>query len=351
MTRDKVVEDYLKDLITKFDSYSFKEEENGDLGKFITQKLLRKKFRKQKVHENTASDISKKVFSSLEKNIPFHFVIPFGGYKHFWNPSHPEPDWAEIFTLKFFTDWVSPILSVHKPGAIIEFISEDLILTTMNNYPEKSLNKYSEIFSHLIATFQKYSPENLEYRFFRMKDKYDQKKIIEEVEKLLPERWKNWEKYSDQEKGAELKRSRRSVFWKGDMDLTKLTNREKEKKIIESRLIQLAFYDVEARPEFLGDYFMRENHVPICFSFGLSPDNIDNWIRLGSTYASTVDYWVGRGILEESKGGFVNRIVSKKQYKKIKDKLKKVDLSDDVSPFNNYKLIEIIKDQDWIQIS
>ena len=348
---ERRVKAYLKDLFRKFEPYRISQTDESaskrDLAQFLTHKLLAKRFRKQKVHETTYQDIANKVKGSLEQNIPFHFVIPFGGYKHFWNPSHPEPDWAEVFTLRFLYDWVAPILALHRPGAVIEFISEDMILTRMNNYPPGSLDQYSKAFALLLNTFKKSAPKNLDLRFFRLGEKFDKVEIIKQVEDLLPERWKNWEKYSEQEKQMELKRSVRSVFWNGEKDLTKLSDEEKQRKIIESRLIELAYYDIEAKPEFLGDYYMEQNHIPICFSFGLSPDNSTHWITLGSTYASTVDYWIGRGILEEREDGFINRVVSREQYEKIKDNLKIFETGFGKLPSKNYKTIEVVSQSDW----
>lgn len=343
--------DYLESLFTKYEPYSLSDKEKAIVAKdkkaFILQKLLRKKYRKQKLHPNTILDITRKVEISVDEQKPIHLVIPFGGYKHFWNSSHPQSDWAELFTLKFLTQWVSPVIAIHNPGVLVEFISEDVILSRMNNYPENSLDQYAKSFSLLLDIYKKYTPENLRIKFFRISDKYDKNKIVNQVEKLLPSSWKKWNTYSDNKKGLELKRSKRSVMWKGKEDLTGLTEKEKEKRVIESRLVELAYYTVEAKPEFLGNYFLEDNHIPICFSYGLSPDNSDHWITLGSTYASTVDFWIGRGILEEKDSNFVNRIVSRRQYEKIKEYLKVFEIDFGLITSKNYKSIEVIQEKDW----
>ncbi len=252
-----------------------------------------------------------------------------------------------MFTLKFLTEWVTPVVAVHKPGVIIEFISEGVVVPRMNNYPDEAIEQYSKNFTALVDIYRRHLPVNIDFRFFCVGDKYDKKKIIEEVEKLLPKSWDKWNSYSETEKEIELKRSRRSVFWKGKEDLTKLSESEKEKRIIESRLIELAYYTVEARPEFLGDYFTRDNHIPICFSYGLSPDNSDHWITLGSTYASAVDYWIGRGIVEERSNVFINRIVSKDQYEKVKEDLQSYKVSFDFLSLDNYQSVDVIPEKNW----
>jgi hypothetical protein len=345
------IQQYLKQSFTHFAEYTLSEDDKKIAGRnidhFILQKLFRKRFRKQKLFPNTVADITKKVALSLKENRPIYFTIPFGGYKHFWSTSHPEPDWAEFFTLKFLSEYVSPILSVYKPGVIVEFISEDLIIPRMNNYPEEKLEKYSEAFILLLQAYNKYLPNNLNFRFFRVSDRCNKEQIIKKVETLLPERWAKWEVYTQEEKDIELKRSKRSILWNGKLDLTRLSEKEKQTKMIESRLIELAYYDVESEPDFLGNYLTADNHIGVCFSFGLSPDNFDHWITLGSTYASIVDFWIGKGILEKNQDTYVHRIVSKEQYGKLNNFIHAIPTNFTLVSIRNYQTIDVIQSTDW----
>jgi hypothetical protein len=334
---------YLNNLFTDFVPYILSQEDkkitNRDLKTFIVQKLTRKKFRKQKILPETLKEITQKVELAIKNNKPINFSIFFGGYKHFWNPSSPEIDWAEIFTFKFLTEWVSPIIVVYKPGVTFDFISEDWILERMNNYSNESLDKYSQSFLTLLEKYNQNLPKNLRFNFIRLKDKFNQEKMLKAVEEHLEEGYKRWNLLSTEEQEVELKRSCRSVIIKDN-------NRD---RIVESRVVELAYYEVEELPEFFGNYF-KENNIYISFSFGLSPDNIYHWIVLGSTYASVVDFWIGRGILEERDNGFVHRIVSKEQYKKIKEFLKVVDVKINNFNLNNFQKIEIINQDNWTKI-
>lgn len=341
----KAINIYLEDLIKEFKPYAFTERDrkliNKDEIEFVTNKLIRKKFRKHKVAKKTEEDIRNKVKKSFRENIPIYLTVPFGGYKHFWNHSYPVPDWAEIFTFNHLYNFVSPLLEIYKPGVVIEFISEDLILTRMNNYPPEALNSYSRIFSSLIEKFNSWSPENFQLKFFRIGDQCDKDKMVEKVEKLLNERRGEFFKLSEENKQKELKRSHRSVMYNGYKDLTKLSSREKLDREIDSRIIELAYYDTEAESRFLGDYLWRDNHICICFSFGLSHDNIDNFLTLGSCKSSIVDYWIGRGILEAHGNKIIPRIVSKTQYETIKNDLKMFNTRS-VLPSNNFGSIEVL---------
>lgn len=231
---DNQIKEYLDGLLTIFPTYNLTEDDKKQvqrgLVEFVLQKLLRKKFRKQKLHPDTVKEFTDKITTRVKDSKPIHFTIPFGGYKHYWNPSHPEPDWAEVFTLRFLTEWIAPILASYKAGVVIEFISEDMILPRMNNYPDDALEKYSKAFSSLLEVYKKSLPRNFLINYFRVGDKYKKEAIMQQVEKLLPERWEKWDTYTDEEKEIELKRSRRSVMWDGKKDLTKLSDKEKRKE-------------------------------------------------------------------------------------------------------------------------
>ncbi len=341
----KAVNSYLQSLLTDIRLPKLSAEDKKKVSRskveFIVNKLSRKKFRKRKLADETKKAIIEKVRISLDENRPIHFMVPFGGYKHFWNPSHPEPDWAELFNFRYLTDFVAEASLTHKPGVIIEYISEDMILNRMNNYPKRALEQYSEVFSNLVDWYNKQIPPNIQFQFKRVKDVVDANKLLERVENLLPERREPFEKLSKKAQEIELHRSYRSIFWNGDKDLSKLNPQEKQKRIVDSRLIELAYYDTEAEKEFLGDYLFEDNHICICFSFGTSPDNDEfQDLTLGSTYGSLVDHWIGRGILQKRKNSFSPRIISQNQYTNAKEAIEIVSV-DNLLPYKNFQSIEV----------
>lgn len=342
----KQAEKYLNDLMSlktlntpKVDSNVKTLEEKAG---FIVQSLSRKKFRR-KLTPKARQILKDKVIACLDAKKPIHFTIPFGGYKHFWNESHPEPDWAEIFNLVFLVEYVTPILAVHAPGVIIEYISEDLILPEMNNYPESALDAYAKNFNELVNYFNKRLLSNLQIKFFRIGDRYDKTKIIADTLSVIPQKLIEFKKLSAPQREIELHRSVRSVMWRGRKDLTGLSDLEKENRIIKSRLIELSYYATEAKPEFLGDYLNGNDHICLCFSYGLSPDNISEDVTLASSYGSVVDFWIGRGILVCQNGRFIPRIVSKSQYASFMPYLRKIFIESPCLPHQNYRDIEILK--------
>ncbi len=347
MTNTVNANDYLKKLLTQIEGYVPTDEDkkafSRDKVDYIFRKIDRKKFRRKQLGQESKDHIRAKIKISVDAGKPIHLVIPFGGYKHYWNPSRPEPDWAELFNFRYITEYILPILALYEPGVTMEYMSEDMILPRMNNYPDEVIEKYIAIFKELITWYQKQVPSNLKLTFFRVSDRCDKAEIIKKVEALLPERRKAYDELSPEKQEAELKRSNRSIYWNGKVDWTNLSESEKKNKIIESRLIELAYYDTESLPEFMGNYLGEEDHICICFSFGLSPDNAYDDLTLGSTFGSIADYWIGRGVLVSNEKELHPRIVSAKQYETLKEKVVVNEVNLDI-PGNNYKKIEVISE-------
>jgi hypothetical protein len=340
------IDTYIFDLFTNQSKYIISPDEEKailrDKGQFLIDKITRKKFRRHTLTSQTLSSVTEKIRNSVKKESPIHFVFPFGGYKHFWNLSHPEPDWAELFSLRYISDLVSPLLSAYEPGVIVEYMSEDLILNRMNNYPIKSLDLYSEIFSNLISWYKQYLPMNFDLRFFRVGDRVNKDELILEVERLIPERRKQFESLSAEQREQELHRSNRSIFWKGSKDLSLLSEKDRQQIIIDSRIIELAYYEVEAKSEYLGEYLSGDDHICLLTSFGTTHDNdIYQDLTIGSAHGSLVDFWIGRGILEKSKTGYHPRIVSKNQYEQFASTIRAEAVSG-LLPYMNFQQIEVI---------
>lgn len=336
---------YLKSLLTFPRYINFQEDEklikDGNLEDFITGKLFRKKFRKSKIAENTKEEIIKKVKLSIEGKEPIHIIICFGGYKHFWNPSHPYVDWAELFNLNFLSEYLSPILQNYKPGVVLDYESEDVIIPLIDNYPGSATDSYAESFRELIKIFSRIIPSNFKINSIRSQKQIDEKLLLKRTREIAEEKRKVFDKLSPEEKELHLHRTPGNILWEGQEDYTKLNKEEKEAKIIESKMLNEAYYDADYEQR--KDYFEGSNHIPVVLSWGKTYENATNWLTLGSTFSSMVDFWVGRGIIEKHEDKFVPRIVSQNQYKEIKDKLEVVKTN--LIPLKNFESIEIYNGQ------
>ena len=325
---------------------------------FILDKLLNKKFRRAPVHPERRKDIEAKVNMSIKANEPIYLIICFGGYKHFWNASHPKIDFAELFNLHFMSEYVAPILKVHEPGVVLDYESEDVIIPAIDNYPKKSLDEYSASFRALLSAYQErcnlppnfkinlVRPQELEY--YKKQD-YETR-LFKRIEERRANKIKTWEALSDREQQERLHRTPRSIMWKGEKDLSGLNDKEKEKWIVRSKIDNEIYYDADF--EFRGEYLTGGNHIPLVLSWGLCEENAGHWLTIASTKASTVDFWIGRGILDIYNGKVLDRVISQRQYKKIKPNLKVCDGFEwaDASTLENLKTIDVLEDNDFTKL-
>ena len=334
---------HLEDIM-QFPKYQLTPKDKRSIAynkaQWITDRLTAKKFRKAGLDNNILKDISTKVQMSIKENKPIYLIILFGGYKHFWNASYPEVDFAELFNLRMMCECIAPILEAHEPGVILDYESEDVIMW-MDNYPESALNTYADSFKSLIKSISKNRPDNFKINYVRAREQYDAKKLFARIGELAPKRREEWSKISKEELDLKLHRSPSNIMWKGNGDWTKLNESEKQKKILESKIINETFYDADF--ELRGDYLCGGNHIPIVLSWGLTYENTLKWITFGSTYASTTDFWIGRGILEHVNGKFIERVISHKQYDAVKTRLKTIKV--DFLPLKNFKDIEVYEDK------
>jgi len=314
----KGISEYASNLLTVFPDFEPGSEDAGFIEKngkaqWITKMLLRKRFRKTRVFEENKADVLKKVELSIKENKALHFM-------------------AELF---------APVLKVHEPGAVLDYGSEDVIMTLMDNYPKADLDRYAKSFERLIKVYSDCIPSNFTIDYVRTGEKYDSGKLKQMVVSRIPEKKKEWEGLSEDERNIHLHRSRRSILWAGQEDWTHLSNGEREEKIEESKIIEDTFYEVEA--DFLGDYFTGGNRIPLVFSWGLCDENFEHWLTLGSVSSSSVDFWIGKGVIEfRADGKMVLRVVSKEQYESIKEKLEEVKIElDALEQLKNFKSVEV----------
>jgi hypothetical protein len=307
------------------------------LAEWITAKLVSGKFRKAPLAPKTRQDIYGKVADSIKKQEPIYLIICFGGYKHYWNPSHPNVDWAEMFNLQFMLDYVRPVLKAYPPGVKLDYEAEDFILPQMNNYPEEKLDAYADSFQGLLNFLKPVIPGNFQINYVRAKNQYNTSYVFDRLDARVEEKMILFDKLPIEQKEILLHKTEQNIMWKGKKDLTRLTSTERNLFIKRSRCTDEAFLEIDF--EVRKEYFVGNNHISLVLSWGTSTDNIDHWLTIGSTYSSCVDFWIGRGIVEDRGNKIVPRIISHTQYDLIKDKLTLASI--DNIPLPNFRSVEV----------
>jgi len=110
---------------------------SGDIVEKIYRCLMSSKFRRKAVCDSLKQHIRDAIIYNVERNQPINITFLQGCYKLWRFEESPEADWAELFALMHYAAWVSPILSIYRPGVVFDFYVDDLIMEKIS----KSLNK------------------------------------------------------------------------------------------------------------------------------------------------------------------------------------------------------------------
>lgn len=334
------VNNYINNELLDFNNISTNELEGNDIKSQILNRLFSRKWSRKAQFDAAKKYTEEKVCNILNNNLQFIFCYCFGGYKHFWCPTYPEPDWAEVFTIKYLMEYILPIAKTQNQNVNIEFESEEVALTYMNNTKQEDMDRYNEVFKELINYINCNNSEKTYFSVVLARDFYDKDELLDKMYKYLPDVCKRFDSLDMEEKNIRLKRAETNIMWNGKCDLTNISDEEKEKFIYNSRVLNEAFLDIDY--ELRGKkYFEKENLIPLLGSFGLGAGG-DTWLHLASNKSSLVDFWTGIGILEIREDKIIEKTISHKQFEQIKDKVIKVSLKNDLSKIsNNYSWIYV----------
>lgn len=336
---EQKVNTYLKEELkqTKINNNTNKDI---DIATKIQNLLLSGKYRKYPITNETRDMLKKSIDYILKNDKPFIFVPSFGGYKHSWTPAYPHTDWAELFNIKSFIDYLTPLHYLSEKRIIVEYLSKDIIVPMMNNIPKEFVDKYINDFKSLIVLANKMQ-EEIEFEFHSSHEDYETKKLFELMEKEKKSIADKFNKLDIAEQNKKLKKSENNYCWNGINNYENITEDEKENIIKESRIINETFLKVDSQLRG-GSTIGRKNAIPIVFRKGVGACN-EICLNLCSCPSSTVAFWVGIGILEIRDTKIIPRIISKLQYEVLKDKLIKV-------PVNIKELSSINKNYEYIYV-
>lgn len=334
------VNDYINSELLNFNNIETNLLEGANLKDKILNRLFSRKWSRKAQFEDAKRFTEEKVDTILNNDYNFLFCFCFGGYKHFWTPTYPEPDWAEVFTIKYLMEYILPIAETQNKRTTLEFESEEVALTYMNNTPQEDMDKYNLIFRKLINFINGKNNYPIDLNLVLARDFYDRDELLKKMYEYLPEVQERFNSLSDSEKEVRLRRAETNIMWDGKEDLTNISADERKKIIYESRTLNESFLDIDY--ELRGkEYFEQENLIPLLGSFGLGAGG-EAWLHLASNKSSMVDFWSGMGILEIRDDKIIEKTISKKQFDQIKDKLVKINLNNELSSISsNYSWIYV----------
>jgi hypothetical protein len=329
---------YLEEKLKNSSLYKLSDEdtvelENVGAEKFLFKLITRKKFRKWKLPILAEERIERVLNFCVLNKEPIIFRFRFGGYKLWQLKSAPEVDWSEFFSISYYLEYLAPIIAAHSYGVKLIYVLEDSGIQQMNNLSEFEMDAYYKSFQKICDEFKKYTPENFSIEVVRhctlfssIEDfnKEFQAKILE-----IEETWK--ENQSPEYLESILKTSALNIKWDGVVDLTKISDEEKQKKIERSSVMHDALVDLPTVRAFSD----KNPRTILVFTTPLP-----KVVSIGMTKSSIVKFWVGSGVLENRGDNYLDHILSPSQIEKIKDFPFK-EVSVNLVEGNNFSTIKV----------
>lgn len=292
-------QDYIQTKLNDLGSPLGLSKINGDkeIVDAIVKALTSKKFRKYHLSPENADIIKSSIALNVANKQPIKATLVFGGYKLWRLAETPEVDWAELFSLMYYTNWVKPICEVYEPGIWFDFFSDDVIVPKINNISPNDTKAYQQSFKELLKFIKPYQPKNLNMTLHRVGDQYQ---TAEEFEADLKAQIKDVA--SKLEGGLPVL----DDVARSTLDLNVQEPGEDPQWREKTQLIHDSYMQVKGRRPYY--------RVPDKFSIMTTP--LNGMLSVGTTKDSIMKFWVGTGVLKPKDGSYRQVIFSPNQIKK-----------------------------------
>ncbi len=291
-------QEYITSTIEALSNPIIREEIGGTpLGDAIYAKIMSKKFRKLKAGEDAIRITKNAIKLSVKENKPLTIFEMFGGNKLWRFDEAPEIDWAELFSLTYFVQWLRLIARVYEPGIEFIYFSQDISVESLNNIPRNETNRYSQTFRELLQWIKPYLPSNIKITYQRhfelFKNPNDYLLELEEAKKIV------LKENSDQlpQLTAAMKAATElNVKLKPGQDKDPLWREKVE-------LQHQAIYKTKTLQNFLNNPY----NIWTC------PTYYSDSVVTGSTKHSIAKFWAAVGVLQPIKDSFIELVLTPKQ--------------------------------------
>ena len=265
----------------------------------IHARLLSKKFRKIKASADCEAAVARVIKHCMDANVPIVLSTLFGGNKLWRFDEAPEVVWAELFNLFYYSDWAKTVAAEHAPGVILDYISQDISVASLNNVPRSETDQYSITYRNLIAWLEPYLPTGVSVRYRRHFDAFENPDdYYAELEQGKQEILK--------ENGGQLPKLNEAM--KIATELNVRTKSGQDKDPLWREKVELEHQAI-FRTKTLNTFFTAPDRI------SLSPTNYEdsNSIITGSTKRSYAKFWAGVGALERLGDSFGELVLTPSQ--------------------------------------
>ncbi len=288
-------------------------QDRNELVEAIFRSLMSKKFRKYSANEDLQKLIRNAIHINIEKNEPINLTFLHGAYKLWRLEEAPEADWAELFSLMYYSNWVKPICEIYEPGVWFDFFVDDYIINRLDNIPMSDVHAYIDSYQSLIDFLKQYQPSNLKMtittvgRQFSSEEAFD-KSLQSNLEKLTAETPNGLPELNDTQRAmVELN--------------TKPTEEQLKDPKWREKVYHLhnAYMATKAEP---GYHKGRPEKIMVF----TQPLPSGTTISVGTTKSSIMKFWIGVGILQPKGDNYSQVILSPSQLESTKFNLEDTDI-------------------------
>lgn len=274
-------------------------DQHTDSEELVRARLMSKKFRKLKATPACEEAVERVTKAAVKGQTPLTVSLLFGGNKLWRFDEAPEIDWAELFSLFYYVDWLKTVAAAHKPGVVLDYYSQDVSVESLNNVPRNETDKYSRTFREMLDWLAPYLPKGIQitYRrhFEEFNDPDDYYKELELGKQAVLK-----------DNGGQLPKLTESMRIATELNVKLAPGQEvdpqwREKVELEHQAI--------FRTKTLGQYLSDPGIITI------SPTNYEgsDSIITGSTKRSYAKFWAGIGALERSGDSYDELVLTPKQ--------------------------------------
>ncbi len=261
---------------------------------------MSKKFRKMKAGDPCVEITKRVVAKAVKEQTPIMVTECFGGNKLWRFEEAPEIDWAELFSLFYFVDWMKYVAAVHKPGMIFDYFSQDLSVERLDNLSREEMDAYSNTFRQMIRFIEPYLPDGVSITYRRHREMFGDesdydKEIQAAMEKMLRDNDGKMPTLDDEMKT------------RTELNVRPLPGQTDEADWREKVELQ---HQAIFRTPTLGKYLNFPDMVWTC------PTYYEDSIVTGSTKRSIAKFWAGVGALEKSDNTYQELVLTPKQLEK-----------------------------------
>jgi hypothetical protein len=265
--------------------------------------VMSKKFRKYSANDNLKRYIRNAIKINIEKNEPINITFVHGAYKLWRLEESPEVDWAELFSLMYYTNWVKPICEIYKPGVWFDFFVDDFIINRLNNVSMDDIRTYIHTYQSLIDFLKSYQPKNLKMTITTVGGQFPSENAFNES---LQNNLDNLESANNNKLPVLTTEQKAMVEMNARPTEEQLKDPEWKEKIYN---LHNAYMATKAEP---GYHKGRPEKI-IAFN---QPLPSGTTISVGSTKDSIMKFWIGVGVLKPRDDSYRQIILSSSQVEK-----------------------------------